>query len=301
MDVRRFFQVSHFSWIHSKDISKTEGKGFGYRLRIYMDMIYSFLRYRMWSNQYVKELFWTKNKEERELLGAKYLEEGIKRDAWQKDFRENRKFLIKYSNIKYEGVHLRYKRNKKYAERYHTGQNFVVEYDVHLSRQHYLDGSITIGDNVLLSKHVTIDYSGDVVIMDNVKISDGVIVESHAHSGYSNPSLTGQKPKKESLIIEEGCVIGTKSIILESCHRIGRHARIGAGSVIRFDIPPYAIVIGNPCKIVGFAFTPKQMQEFELNKYPPNQRVSIEEYEKLYVKYFLSKLKDIKKYIKRSI
>ena len=295
----RLGQIIKYGWQHSKEIAESN-PGCN-RLAIFLDILYCYKKYKMWSNQYLKESFWNKNKEERELLGAKFKEEGIKRDAWQKDFRENRKFLIKYSNIEYEDALLRHIRNRKYAERYHAGKNLNVEYDVHLSRQHYLDGSITIGDNVLLSKHVTIDYSGDVTIMNNVKISDGVIIESHTHSGYSNPNLTGQEPKKEALTIEEGCVIGTKSIILESCHRIGRNARIGAGAVIRFDIPPYAIAIGNPCKIVGFSFTPQEMQEFELNHYPPNQRISVEEYEKFYKKYFSSKLKDIKAYIKRSI
>ena len=87
MDVRRFFQVSHFAWIQSKDISKAEGKGFGFRLRLYIDMIYCFLKYRMWTNQYLKENFHKRTHEERSKIGAKYLESGKIRDAWQKDFR----------------------------------------------------------------------------------------------------------------------------------------------------------------------------------------------------------------------
>ena len=67
MDVRRFFQVSHYAWIQSKDISKAEAKGFSFRLRLYIDMIYCFLKYRMWTNQYLKESFWTKGKEERNI------------------------------------------------------------------------------------------------------------------------------------------------------------------------------------------------------------------------------------------
>ena len=296
MDIRRFFQVSHFAWIQSKDISKTERKGFGFRLSIFIDMIFCFLKYRMWTNQYVKETFWTKNKEERELLGAKYKEEGIKRDAWQKDFRENRKFLIKYSNIIYETVPLRYERNRKYAERYHAGQNFVVEYDVHLSRQHYLEGSIKIGDNVILAKHVTIDYSGIVTIGNNVSIADGVIIESHSHSDYL---VNGIKTAKQtSLAIEDGVTIGTKSVILETCHKIGRYAKIGAGAVVRNDIPPYALVIGNPAQIVGFRLTPNLIVEFEKDHYPEYERLPIEELNHNYKKFFISRIKNIQQIIK---
>lgn len=289
MDVRRFFQVSHFAWIQSKDISKNEGKGFGYRLSIYIDMIFCFLKYRMWTNQYVKETFWTKNKEERELLGAKFKEEGIKRDAWQKDFRENRRFLKKYSNIKYETVPLRYERNRKYTERYHAGQNLVVEYDVHLSRQHYLEGSIKIGNNVILAKHATIDYSGFIEIGDDVSISDGAIIETHSHFGYT---IKGTKnPQQTKLTIENGVVIGARSIILETCNKIGHYARIGAGTVVRQNIPPYALVVGNPARIIGFLRSPKDINEIE-NSLPDDQRITLEDFMLLYDKYFKKRIKE---------
>jgi len=250
----------------------------------------------MWSNQYLKESFWTKGKEERKVLGAKYKEEGIKRDAWQKDFRENRDFLIKYSNIKYEGVPLRYKRNRKYTERYHAGQNFFVEYDVHLSRQHYLEGSIKIGDNVILARHVTIDYSGIVTIGNNVSVADGVIIESHSHSDFIVNGI--KNAEQTSLVIEDGVTIGTKSVILETCNKIGRYAKIGAGAVVRNDIPPYALVIGNPAQIVGFRLTPNLIVEFEKDHYPEYERLPIEELNHNYKKFFISRIKNIQQIIK---
>lgn len=295
----RLGQIIKYGWQHSKEIAESN-PGCN-RLAIFGDILYCYRKYKMWSNQYLKESFWSKNKEERKVLGAKFKEEGIKRDAWQKDFRENRKFLIQYSNIKYEDASLRKKRDRKYAERYHAGKNFNVEYDVHLSRQHYLDGSITIGDNVLLSKHVTIDYSGDVIIEDWVRISDGVIIESHSHKGFTDPSLVNTSALKKHIRIGRGTIIGTKAIILESCNEIGRYARIGAGSIVRFNVPPYAIVAGNPGKIVGFVYTPENMMSFEKNTMPLEERLPIEDYTEIYNKYFLSKLKEIKSYTKRSL
>lgn len=250
MDVRRFIQVSHFAWIQSKDISTTEGNGFGFRLRLYIDMLFCFIKYRMWTNQYLKESFWTKNKEEREKLGAKLKEEGIKRDAWQKDFRENRNFLIKYANIKYEKASLREKRNKAYTKKFHAGKNILVEYDVNISRQHYLDGTISIGDNVLLAKHVFIDYSGDVLIKDNVQLTNGVVIETHHHAFHSDPKASRNIITPTSLIIEDGAIVGSRSIILSSCHYIGKNARIGAGAVVTKDVPDNTLVVGVPAKIV---------------------------------------------------
>ena len=250
MDIRRFIQVSHFAWAQAKVMSKGEGKKLYGRLRIYIDMLYCFLKYRMWTNQYIKEQFWTKSDEEREFIGAEYLEKGKVRDAWQIDFRKNRKFMIKYSNIKYEKTSLREKRNKVYTERYKAGKNLFVEYDVNISRQHYLDGTISIGDNVLLAKHVFIDYSGDVVIGDNVQLANGVIIETHHHVFHSDPQASRDIVIPSSLRIEDGVVIGSRAIILSSCHYIGRNARVGAGAVVTKDVPDYAVVVGVPAKVV---------------------------------------------------
>lgn len=297
MDIRRFFQVSHYAWIQSQDISKTEGKGFGYRLSIYIDMIFCFLKYRMWTNLYIKESFWTKNKEERELLGAKCKEEGIKRDAWQKDFRENRKFLIKYANIKYEKASLREKRNKAYTKKFHAGKNLFVEYDVNISRQHYLEGTISIGDNVLLAKHSFIDYSGELIIHDNVSIANDVIIETHTHT--HTVSRKGSVPPTPSkLEIFDGVAILSRAFIADTCHSIGRNASIGAGSYVRNNIPPYAIVIGNPAKIVGFKMTPEEIVEYEKKNYEETNRLPLDLLEKNYEKYFRSRWKEIKQWSK---
>ena len=259
-------------------------------------MMRCFLKYRMWTNQYVKENFHKRTTEEREEIGAKYLEKGKIRDAWQEDFRENRKFLIKYMNIKYEKASLREKRNKAYTERYHAGKNLFVEYDVNISRQHYLDGTISIGNNVLLAKHVFIDYSGELIIHDNVKISDGVSIETHSHSGFTS---TGNGiAMMESLEIFDHVNLGSKSLITESCHKIGRYAKIGGGAVVRCNIPPYAIVVGNPAKIIGFLFSPDEMSEFETKYYPESERTSKEKYAAFYQKYYKDKLKSIKDYYK---
>jgi len=247
----------------------------------------------MWTNQYVKEQFWSRSIEERERIGADYLEKGKIRDAWQKDFRENREFLIKYMNIKYERASLREKRNKAYTERYHAGKNLFVEYDVNISRQHYLEGTISIGDNVLLAKNVFVDYSGIVILKNNVKISDGVTIESHRHEFV--PGSKEYKPIPTKIVIQDGAWIGQKAVICEDCKCIGRYAQIGAGSIVRNPIPPYAIVAGNPAKIVGFLFTPEEVEQFEQDKYPENERTDLERYKKLYEKYFINRITEIKK------
>ena len=100
------------------------------------------------------------------------------------------------------------------------------------------------------------------------------------------------------LEIESGVKILSNSYIADTCHSIGRHARIGAGSYVRTNIPPYAIVIGNPAKIIGFLYTPKEVFAFEEERYPESERIPLEVLEHNYQKYFLSKIKDIKEFVK---
>lgn len=290
--MKRFIQVSSYAWKESKDLSAETGKS---RLSLFFDMLQCYRKYLMWTNQYMKEQFYQKSQEEREVIGKKYYESGLIRDAWQKDFRENRKFLIKYSDIKYEKASLREKRKKAYTKRYHAGKNLAVEYDVNISRQHYLDGTISIGDNVLLAKHVVIDYSGEVIIEDNVKLSAGVIIESHRHEFI--PGSKKHKANSTKITIEYGAWIGQGSIIGEECKRIGRFAQIGAGTVVRNPIPSYAIVVGNPAKIVGFLYAPEEVIKFEEDNFPESERTDIEKYTKLYEKFFINRISEIKHFL----
>lgn len=288
--MNRTRQVASYAWKQSKELSLQTGKS---RLFLFVDMLRCYQKYLMWTNQYIKEQFWLKSCEERVQIGADYLGKGKVRDAWQKDFRENRKFLIKYTNIKYEKASLREKRNKAYTERFHAGKNLFVEYDVNISRQHYLDGKISIGNNVLFAKHVFIDYSGEVIIHDNVSIANGVIIETHTHDSNirHSPAIKGR------LEIGDNARIYTRAYIADTCHDIGRGARIGAGAYVRKDIPPYAVVIGNPAKIVGFRYPPAVIVEFEEENYPEGERIPLEVLEVNYKKYYLSRLSEIKAYL----
>lgn len=247
---RRIRQVFQYGWMHAGEISKNhfEGKK---RISIFKDILSCFHKYGMWSNQYLKERFWSLSTDEKKSVGIKYQRANSKRELWLKDFYENRDFFIKYGNVKYERSLLREKRNRAYSERYNAGKNLMVEYDVNISRQHYLDGTISIGDNVLLAKHVFIDYSGQVIIEDKVKIAAGVSIESH-HRDLDAYKKGMDVNIPTSLRICKGAYIGTNAIILDSCNYIGEYARIGAGAVVTKDIPDYAVAVGVPAKVIRY-------------------------------------------------
>ena len=99
------------------------------------------------------------------------------------------------------------------------------------------------------------------------------------------------------VIIEEDVWIASNVTLLNGVH-VGRGAEVGAGSVVRKSVPPYAMVIGNPAKIVGFKFNPEQVIKHEEALYSPEERLSIEVLEKNYKKYFLDRVSEIKSFTK---
>lgn len=292
--IHRIRQVAKYGWQHAGQISQEsfEGKK---RIALFYDIFCCYQKYGMWSNQYLKERFWELEKSEREKVGNKYKEANLKKEAWVKDFYENRNFYIKYGDIKYEKESLREKRNEAYAKRYNAGKNLFVENDVNISRQHYLDGKILIGDNVLIAKHVFIDYSGEIIIHDNVALANGVIIETHTHILKEKKGAVAIPTRLE---IGEYAQILSRAYIADTCHSIGRYAKIGAGSYVRNNIPPYAMVIGNPARIIGFRYSPEEMVAFEEANYPMEERTPIDKYEEYYDKYFRKRNKEIKNYIK---
>lgn len=249
MSLSRFRQVLYYGWKHSGQIATDSRKN---RIILFLDILYCFVQYKMWSNQYLKERFWDLSSDKRKSVGKGYRAKGIKRDEWQRDFQQTRKFLIRYSSIKYEAVGKRDIRRKAYTHRFNAGKGLRVEYDVNLSRQHYLNGSISMGDNVLLAKHVFIDYSGNVSIGNDVEITNGVIIETHFHPHHSDYNEPTDKVTATELRIDDGVLIGSRAIIMPSCHHIGRYARIGAGAVVTKDVPDYAVVVGIPAKIIRY-------------------------------------------------
>lgn len=101
----------------------------------------------------------------------------------------------------------------------------------------------------------------------------------------------------KDIIVDEDVWIGNHVILLSGVH-VGRGSEIGAGSVVRGAIPPYAVVIGNPCKVVGFRFTPEEIIEHEKVQYEESERLPLELLQKNYEKYFINRIKDIKQFTK---
>ena len=246
--MKRFLKVINYGWQHSKCVFLSTGKK--NRIYYFLDIICTYLKYHVYSNEYINEKFYLLTPQDKINIGKKYLSERNRFDDWWKDFYANRAFLAKFTSRKWEeSSEKMIKRNKAYQKRYNMGANCHVEYNVEISRQHMLDGTISIGNDVLLAKNVFIDYSGYVEIEDNVKLANGVIIESH-HRDLEAYEKGLAVNIQSSLLIREGAYIGSRAIILSSCHYIGKNARIGANAVVTKDVPDNALVAGVPAKII---------------------------------------------------
>ena len=94
-------------------------------------------------------------------------------------------------------------------------------------------GYIEIGNNCLISQHISIVASG------------------HNYDKKSLISKQGWNTNKRNVIIKDDVWIGANSVILPGCI-IETGAVIGAGSIVTKNVPPYAIVAGNPAKIIKY-------------------------------------------------
>lgn len=101
----------------------------------------------------------------------------------------------------------------------------------------------------------------------------------------------------KDVMVEEDVWIAANVTLLSGI-TVGRGATIGAGSVVRKSVPPYAVVVGNPAKVIGFNFTPEEILEHEKVLYPEHERLSKELLERNYNKYFINRIQEIKDYLK---
>ena len=106
-----------------------------------------------------------------------------------------------------------------------------------------------------------------------------------------------RKEFDQDVIVEEDVWIGAYVTLLNGAH-VGRGCIVGSGTVVRGSIPPYSIVIGNPCKVVGFVFTPEEIVKHETTLYPSEERIPKEILDSNYNKFFLKRIKDIKNFVR---
>ena len=118
----------------------------------------------------------------------------------------------------------------------------------------YIEAGVKIGKNVKIRPFTFIPEG--VEIEDEVFIGPGVIFTNDKYPRVKGPwRLLRTRVKR-------GASIGAGAVILPGI-TIGEHAIVAAGSVVTKDVPPYAIVAGNPAKIIGYVTDPKFKQKIK--------------------------------------
>ncbi len=139
-----------------------------------------------------------------------------------------------------------------------TGHHVVIREHNHIGdhvsigTHSIVEHHVQIGDGARLHSRVFVpEYS---VLEAGCWLGPGVMVTNARY-----PLSQGVKDRLDGAHIEEGAIIGANATLLPGV-RIGAGALVGAGSVVTRDVPPGAVVVGNPAKIV------KQRNEIEFYK-----------------------------------
>lgn len=208
------------------------------------------------------------------------------------------KFLYSNTFAKFSSIYYRYFQVSKRKFGYFS-KTARVRYPIRIKgienvymydRTHILSGAliIAVGAKFIMKKNSGA-AEGLTVVTENHLVEPG---EWFLDRGSTNDFI-----EAEDVVIEEDVWIAANVTLLKGV-TVGRGAIVGAGSVCRNSIPPYAIVLGNPAKVIGFKFTPEETIAHEKALYPESERLPLETIQNNYDKYFISRIKDIKNYLK---
>lgn len=136
-------------------------------------------------------------------------------------------------------VYMRQPRSIRIGENCQLGRRLLVGSELP-------NTSLVIEDGVQVNDEVQLDHTGNLKIERGALISAGALIYTHDH-GYDPRS----HPVPTTKCIGPYAWIGTRAIILPTCRRIGAHAIVGAGAVVAKDVPDFAVVAGNPAKVVS--------------------------------------------------
>lgn len=120
-----------------------------------------------------------------------------------------------------------------------------------IGRECNLCDGVFVENDVIIGDRVTIKCG--VQVWDGVRIEDDAFIGPNAT--FTNDAFPRSKQYPERFletVVKQGASVGANATILPGV-TIGRNAMVGAGAVVTMDVPPNAIVVGNPARIKGYA------------------------------------------------
>lgn len=137
------------------------------------------------------------------------------------------------------------------------GEGTKIWHFSHIMSNCSLGKECNIGQNVVVSPEVVL--GNNVKVQNNVSIYTGVTCEDDVFLGPSmvftnvvNPrSAVNRRGQYTRTIVKRGASIGANATIVCG-HDIGEFAFIGAGTVVTKEVTPYALIVGNPGRQIGW-------------------------------------------------
>ena len=137
------------------------------------------------------------------------------------------------------------------------GEGTKIWHFSHIMANCKIGEGCNIGQNVVISPEV--ELGNNVKVQNNVSIYTGVTCEDDVFLGPSmvftnviNPrSHVNRRGQYARTIVRKGASIGANATIVCG-HEIGEFAFIGAGAVVTKEVLPFALVVGNPARQIGW-------------------------------------------------
>jgi UDP-2-acetamido-3-amino-2,3-dideoxy-glucuronate N-acetyltransferase len=137
------------------------------------------------------------------------------------------------------------------------GKGSKIWHFSHIMPNCILGEKCNVGQNVVISPEVIL--GNNVKVQNNVSIYTGVICEDDVFLGPSmvftnivNPrSAVIRRDQYVKTVVKKGASIGANATIVCG-HDIGEYSFIGAGAVVTKEVLPYALVVGNPARQLGW-------------------------------------------------
>ena len=116
--------------------------------------------------------------------------------------------------------------------------------DCNICDHTFLENNVVVGDRVTLKCGVQ--------LWDGVRVEDDVFIGPNATFTNDPSPRSRQRPERFAVTtVRKWASIGANATILPGL-TIGQYAMVGAGSVVTRDVPPYAVVVGNPARIIRY-------------------------------------------------
>ena len=152
------------------------------------------------------------------------------------------------------------------------GQNTKIWHFSHIMSHAQLGENCNIGQNVVVSPEVIL--GNNVKVQNNVSIYTGVVCEDDVFLGPSmvftnitNPrSAVVRRNQYVKTLVKKGATIGANATIVCG-NELGAYCLIGAGAVVTKPVLPYALVVGNPAKQIGWVSEYGHRLEFDRSNF----------------------------------